>query len=118
MEDRVEEVGEWGNEAGDDAAHEEGVEGALRSFGHGRAGPELGLRPFITLPRRQKARGDEALLRDIGRVESWLVPSRRRGKLDLLGRHWSLIQKGMGADLEISEARGEKGDLEQGGRKQ
>ena len=29
-----------------------------------------------------------------------------------------MMWKGMGADLEISEARGEKGDLEQDERKQ
>lgn len=64
------------------------------------------------------ARGGEVLLRDIGRIQSWLVPSRQRNSLGLSGRHWSEARKGIGADLGISEARSEKGDLEQGKRKQ
>ena len=76
--------------------------------------PKLRLPPFVALPRRQQARGGEVLLRDIGRVQSRLIPGRRRSSLDLSGRHWSLARKGIEADLEISEARSEKGDLEQG----
>ena len=85
--DYVEEVGEGGNEAGDDAAHEEGVEGVLRSFGHGGVSPELGLPLLIVLPHCQQARDGEVLRRDIGRLQSRLVPGRRRINLGLLGCH-------------------------------
>ena len=49
---------------------------------------------FVAPPCRQQARG-EILLRDIGRVQSRLVPGRRRSSLDLAGRHWSLNGRGL-----------------------
>ena len=51
--DLIEEVGEGGNQPRDDAAHEEGEEGAPRRLRHGRASPELGLPPLVALSRRQ-----------------------------------------------------------------
>ena len=51
---------------------------------------------------------------DGGRFESWLIQSRRGGGLDPVWRHLSRVQKKIGADLEVSVARSEKGDLEQG----
>ena len=113
-EDGIEEVGEGGNQARDDAAREEGVEGAPRSLWLDGASLELGLPLLVVLPRRQQTRGGEVLLRDIGRVQSPLVLGGRRSSLDLAGRHWSEARRGIEADLEISEARSVKGDLEQG----
>ena len=45
FEDCIEEVGEGGNQASNDAAHKGGLEGALQSLRHGGDSPELIL-PF------------------------------------------------------------------------
>ena len=113
-EDGVEEVGEGRNQAGDNGVHEEGLEGAPLSLWLGGASPELGLPPLVALPRRQQVRGGKALLRDVGRIKSWFIPSLRRGGLDLARCHWSQMQSKVGADLEVSAARSEKGGLEKG----
>ena len=74
--------------------------------------PELDRPPLIALARRQQAHGGEALLRDGGRLKSGLVRSRCRGGLDLAWRHERQMQSKDGADLEITAAKSEKGDLE------
>ena len=53
VEDGLEEIREGGNQSRDNAAHEEGVEGASQSFWLGGASPELGLPLLVVLPRRQ-----------------------------------------------------------------
>nr|XP_045083589.1 protein FAR1-RELATED SEQUENCE 5-like [Aegilops tauschii subsp. strangulata] len=59
-EDGVEEVGERGNQPGDDAAHEEGVESAAWGFRLGGANPERSLPLLITLRRHQEHGGKNA----------------------------------------------------------
>ena len=55
--DLIEDVREGGNQPCNDAAHEEGEEGASLGFWHVKAGPELSLPPLVAFPHRQQALG-------------------------------------------------------------
>ena len=76
VEDFIKEIRERGDQPNGGAAREEGEEGdpfRLRLVG---GEPKLRLPPLIALTRCQQAHGGEALLRDGGRLEGRLIPSR------------------------------------------
>ena len=77
-EDGVEDVGEGGNQPGNGATREEGVESAARGLRLGRADPKHSLLLLVTL-RHHQAHGGQALLYHARRLMRGLVPGWRRG---------------------------------------